>query len=64
MKRKWKGEGEKKKEVGKREGNRRKKSRLTTWTKQTSNKHPNGIYQMNEALSMHETDHKNAIVHR
>jgi hypothetical protein len=29
MKRKWKGEGDKKTEVGKREGNRRKKSRLS-----------------------------------
>jgi hypothetical protein len=28
------------------------------------NKHQNDIYQMNEALSMRETDHKNAIVHR
>jgi hypothetical protein len=29
MKRKWKGEGEEKKEVGKREGNQRKKSRMS-----------------------------------
>jgi hypothetical protein len=32
--------------------------------KQTSNKHQNDIYQMNEALSMRETDHKKTIVHR
>jgi hypothetical protein len=52
----WRKRGQLKEEI--------KVVKFDNMTKQTSNKHQNDICQMNEVLSMRETDHKNTIVHR